>query len=379
MTKCPPSGFAGYPVAIMSSTTAHSEVVGSLLRPAWLLEARSVLAAGALEPAEFKVVEDRAVREGIALQESAGIGFITDGELRRYAFYGQLIDAVAGFDKFGGWEISFRDDSGDAVKLKRPVVVGKLRFQRSLCAEEWAFLRAVTAHPAKVTMPSVQQTAAFYDPGLSRDAYLTQDEYLADMVGVLRQEISELRRLGCTYVQLDAPQYAALLDPEIRQGYRERGNDPDMLIDRCIEMDNAVIEGHPGMTFGLHICRGNHRSRYLARGDYGPIQRVFNRSNFNRFLLEFDDERSGGFEPLSVVPNDRVVILGLVTTKRPQLESGEGLRRRVQEASRLFPIEQLGIGPQCGFASQIEGNLVTEDDQRLKLQLVGQIASEIWS
>jgi 5-methyltetrahydropteroyltriglutamate--homocysteine methyltransferase len=178
---------------------------------------------------------------------------------------------------------------------------------------------------------------------------------------------------------LDSPQYAALLDPEIRAGYRQRGNDPDKLIDRCIEMDNAVIEGHGGVTFGLHICRGNHRSHYLARGGYEPIQRVFNRSKFNRFLLEFDDERSGGFEPLSVVPDDRVVILGLVSTKRPTLEDPKLIRDRVAEAARLFPLEQLGLGPQCGFASQIEGNLVTQDDQRRKLELVGRVASEIWT
>jgi methionine synthase II (cobalamin-independent) len=342
------------------------------------MEARTAHSAGTLEEADFKAVEDRAVREAIALQEQAGIGVITDGELRRYAFYGHLIEAVEGFDKFGGWEIGFRDDSGDKVTLKRPVVVEKLRFTRSLCAEEWTYLRAVTSHSAKVTMPSAQQTAAFYDPSLSADAYTTQEAFLADVVSILRQEVAELKRLGCTYVQLDAPQYAALLDPEIREGYRKRGNDPDALIDRCVEMDNAIIDGHPGMTFGLHICRGNHRSRYLARGGYEPIQRVFNRSRFNRFLLEFDDERSGGFEPLSVVPHDRVVILGLVSTKRAKLEDPRELQTRVQEAARLFPLEQMGIGPQCGFASQIEGNLVTQDDQRRKLVLAAQVAGEIW-
>jgi 5-methyltetrahydropteroyltriglutamate--homocysteine methyltransferase len=363
----------------VTQTLNHTEVVGSLLRPSWLMDARSAFASGSIDVAAFKAVEDRAVREGIQLQESAGIGVITDGELRRYAFYGHLIDSVAGFDKFGGWEIAFRDDAGDTVKLKRPVVVDKLRFKRSLCGEEWTFLRAITDHPAKVTMPSAQQTAAFYDPAVSSGAYATQDAYLADVVDILRAEIDELIRLGCTYVQLDAPQYAALLDPEIREGYRARGNDPDKLIDRCIEMDNAIIAGHSGVTFGLHICRGNHRSHYLARGGYEPIQRVFNRSQFNRFLLEFDDDRSGGFEPLSVVPHDREVILGLISTKRPALEEPTVVRERVKEAARIFPLEQLGLGPQCGFASQIEGNLVTQADQRRKLELVGQVAAEIWA
>ncbi len=362
----------------MTAPGAHSEVVGSLLRPAGLMEVRAAHAEGRLDPADFKRAEDRAVTDAIRLQEEARIGVITDGELRRYAFYGHLIDSVFGFDKFGGWEIAFRDDAGETVQLKRPVVVEKLSFKRSLCAEEWTFLRATTEHPAKVTMPSAQQTSAFYDPKLSSGAYPSQDAYLADVVSILRKEVAELQRLGCTYVQLDAPQYAALLDPEIRAGYVARGNDPDRLIDRCIEMDNAIIDGHPGITFGLHICRGNHRSRYLARGGYEPIQRIFGGARFDRFLLEFDDERSGGFEPLRHVPDERMVILGLVSTKRPHLEDVAELRRRVEEAAHLHPVENLGIGPQCGFASQIEGNLVTAEDQRQKLNLVGRVAAEIW-
>src|SRR2546428_456650 len=220
----------------------HSEVVGSLLRPTYLVEARKQFETGQLNAADFKAVEDRAVNEAIALQETAGIDVITDGEMRRYAFYGHLVEALAGFDKFGGWAIPFRDETGEELVLKRPVVVEKLQWKRSMCAEEWVYLRSRTSHPGKVTMISAQQAAAYYDPEKSKSAYATRDAYLTDIVDFSRREVEELIRLGCTYIQIDAPQYAALLDPQMREGYRQRGNDPDKLIDVCIEMDNAIIE-----------------------------------------------------------------------------------------------------------------------------------------
>src|SRR5437660_8617816 len=255
--------------------TFHSEVVGSLLRPSYLVEARKQFESGQMSAADFKAVEDRAVNEAIALQEAAGIDVITDGEMRRYAFYGHLIDALAGFDKYGGWAIPFRDETGEELVLKRPVVVEKLQWKRSMCAEEWVYLRSRKSHAGKVTMISAQQAAAYYDPEKSKSAYSTRDAYLADIVDFSRREVEELIRLGCSYIQIDAPQYAALLDPQMREGYRQRGSDPDMLIDRCIEMDNAIIEGHPGITFAIHICRGNNQSKFYARGDYEPIARIF--------------------------------------------------------------------------------------------------------
>jgi 5-methyltetrahydropteroyltriglutamate--homocysteine methyltransferase len=185
-------------------------------------------------------------------------------------------------------------------------------------------------------------------------------------------------RLGCTYIQIDAPQYAALLDPELRDGYRKRGSDPDRLIDACIEMDNAVIGRHPGVTFGLHICRGNNQSMFYASGGYEPIARVFSRSRFQRFLLEYDDERSGGFEPLRAVPEDRVAVLGLVTTKTPRLESTDELERRLAEAAAFIPLDRLALSPQCGFASTLAGNRISPDVQRRKLALVAETARCVW-
>jgi 5-methyltetrahydropteroyltriglutamate--homocysteine methyltransferase len=164
----------------------------------------------------------------------------------------------------------------------------------------------------------------------------------------------------------------------MREGYRQRGSDPEQMIDRCIEMDNAIIDGHPGITFGIHICRGNNQSRFYASGDYEPISRIFNLTHFHRFLLEYDDQRSGGFSPLKHVPEDRVVVLGLVTTKKPQLESPDELRQRIEEASKYVPLERLALSPQCGFASTMEGNRITPDDQRRKLELVASVAKSVW-
>jgi 5-methyltetrahydropteroyltriglutamate--homocysteine methyltransferase len=353
-------------------------VIGSLLRPDELKAARARLDAGTLPAAEFKRLEDGAVDDAVRRQEAAGLDVVTDGELRRYAFFGHMIDALAGFEKHGGWAIPFRDEGGEELIFKRPVVVEKLRWRRSMCGEEFAYLRARATRATKVTLISTQQAAAYYDPTRSSGAYPTRDAFLADVVDFTRREVDELVRLGCTYVQIDAPQYAALLDPALREGYRTRGSDPDRLIDACIEMDNAVIGQHPGVTFGLHICRGNNQSKFYASGGYEPISRVFSKSRFQRFLLEYDDERSGDFEPLRVVPPDRHVVLGLVTTKKPRLESVDELRRRLDEAAKYVPLERLALSPQCGFASTMEGNRLTSQEQWSKLARVAETARLVW-
>ena len=359
--------------------TENSDVVGSLLRPRYLLDARAGLERGELTPPEFKRIEDRAVGEAIALQEAAGLDVVTDGEMRRYAFYGHLVEALEGFDKRAGWAITFRDGHGGESALERPLVVEKLKWRRQMSVEEFTYLRGRTARRVKVTLISAQQAAAYYDADKSRAAYATRDAYLADLVDFTRREIEELRRLGCDYVQIDAPQYAALLDEKIREGYRQRGHDPDKMLDACIELDNAIIAGHPGMTFGIHICRGNHKSMFYASGGYDRIAaQVFQRARFDRFLLEYDDGRSGTFEPLRHVPDGRVVVLGLVSSKTPRLESGDELKARIAEAARIIPLERLALSPQCGFASTHEGNALSPDDQRRKLELVASTAREVW-
>jgi methionine synthase II (cobalamin-independent) len=356
----------------------RSDVVGSLLRPPELKAARARWERGELSASALKQVEDQAVDDAVSLQESAGLDVLTDGELRRYAFFGHLIDALEGFDKFGGWAIPFHNEAGERLVFKRPVVVEKLRWRRSMCTEELVYLRGRTDRPVKVTLISSQQAAAYYDPEQSTGAYPTRDAYLADIVDLTRREVEELVRLGGTYIQIDAPQYAALLDPDLREGYRTRGSDPDRLIDACIEMDNAVIGRHPGVTFALHICRGNNQSMFYASGGYEPIARVFSRSRFQRFLLEYDDRRSGGFEPLRAMPDDRTVVLGLVTTKTPRLETVAELRARIDEAARFVPLERLALSPQCGFASTMEGNRITPAEQEAKLRRVVETVNAVW-
>src|SRR5437660_578592 len=360
--------------------TFRSDVVGSLLRPDSLKEARAALEAGRMTPAAFKQAEDRAVDEAIALQENAGLSGVTDGELRRYAFFGHLVEALEGFDKFGGWAIPFHNEQGEQIVFKRPVVVEKLRWRHSMCAEEWVYLRARTKKAGKVTLISAQLRAAYYYPDKSKAAYPTRDAYLADVVDLTRREVEELIRLGCTYIQIDAPQYAALLDPEMREGYKKRGSDPDRMIDTTIEMDNAVIGQHPGVTFGLHICRGNNQSMFYASGGYEPIaERVFKRARFQRFLLEYDDERSGSFEPLRAVPDDRIVVLGLVTTKKARLETVEELGERIEAAAKIVPRERLALSPQCGFASTLEGNRITPEPRARQLGVTTEEVGDVFA
>jgi 5-methyltetrahydropteroyltriglutamate--homocysteine methyltransferase len=250
--------------------------------------------------------------------------------------------------------------------------------RRSLCAEEWTYLRARASARAKVTLISPVLAGNYWQPDRSTSAYPTREAYLADVVDVLRREVDELVRLGCDYVQLDSPAYSSLLDPERRAAMKAQGQDPDRRIDETIEAENAIIRGHPGVTFAIHICRGNHRGRYSSRGSYDPIARVFQRTLFDRFLLEYDDPaRDGGFEVLHRMPEDRAVVLGLVTTKRPELEDLDLLARRVEEAARFVPLDRLAVSPQCGFASSDEGAIPAEA-QRRKLELVGALASTVW-
>jgi 5-methyltetrahydropteroyltriglutamate--homocysteine methyltransferase len=299
--------------------------------------------------------------------------------MRRSAFYAHLVESLEGFNSSAGWTITFRDSEGHKAQLERPVVVEKLQWRRQMCAEEFTYLRGRTKVPSKVTLLSAQQAAAYYDPDKSRAAYPTRDAYLADLVDYTRREIAELIRLGCEYVQIDAPQYAGLLDETIREGYRQRGSDPDKMLDATIELDNAIVAGHTGTTFGIHICRGNHKSMFYASGGYDRIaEKVFSRANFDRFLLEYDDERSGTFEPLRHLPDNRTVVLGLVSSKTARMETAENLKARIAEAAQIVPLERLALSPQCGFASTHEGNALSEIDQRKKLELVAAVAKQVW-
>lgn len=377
----------------MSVPRAHPESslrcdhVGSLLRPPALLKARDRLVAGGLDARSFKRVEDEAVREVVALQEAAGCAVVTDGELRRESFQSELTAAVAGFEGVGLqswlWGDWHSDELGDK-RVERPAqaaVVAPLERRRTLAAEEFTFLRSVTDRVAKVTLPSPTLFANLWDPERSRDAYPTFDAFMDDVVAILRDEVRELARLGCTYIQLDAPHYPLLIDRVWRVFYEARGWSVERWLSYGIELDNAVIDAarDDGVIFGFHLCRGNQDSRWLVAGGYEEIAApVLGGVRADRLLLEYDDERSGGFEPLRLVRDDAIVVLGLVTTKGPRRESEEELEARIREAARIVPLHRLAVGTQCGFATSVVGNALTVADERAKLELLARTAERVW-
>jgi 5-methyltetrahydropteroyltriglutamate--homocysteine methyltransferase len=366
--------------------TAHADVVGSLLRPPELLAAQKDHAAGRLTDAGFKAVEDRAVDQAVGWQEAAGLEVVTDGEMRRLSFQSQLAEAV---DGFGAWDIDaflWGDWHGDTAvgdwQGGRPAglgVVDKLKRKRHLSVEEFVYLRGRATVTAKVTLPSPSLIANFWSPERSSAAYPTLESFLADVVGILRDDVAELARLGATYIQIDAPHYPLLLDPATREFYEARGWTLAQWLDLGIALDNAVIDGFADLTFGFHLCRGNQGSRWLVAGGYELIAKpIFQGIAADRLMLEYDDDRSGGFEPLVDVPDDKVAVLGLVTTKRADLEPQADLVGRIREASRYVALERLAISPQCGFATSIVGNNLSIEAQNRKLALVAATAREVW-
>ncbi|MBO0705288.1 MAG: cobalamin-independent methionine synthase II family protein [Candidatus Dormibacteraeota bacterium] len=368
--------------------TARAEHAGSLLRPHFLVEAREAQAAGNLDPATFKALEDRAVSQAIALQSDAGCEIVTDGELRRESFQSELTAACDGFtgvDRnawlWGDWH---SEEVGD-VRIERPTelaVVSPVRKRRSLAAEEFTFLRDRISGTGKVTLPSPTLFANLWSPDRSTGAYPTLDAFMADVVEILREEVRELVRLGCTYIQLDAPHYPLLIDPTWRAFYEGRGWTLQRWLSYGVELDNAVIEAGKeparAATFGFHLCKGNQLSRWLVAGGYEPIAAsVLGAVRADRLLLEYDDERSGTFEPLRQVPDDRIVVLGLVSTKRSALEPEAELEARLGEAGRHVDLERLAVGTQCGFATSVGGNAITPEAQRQKLRLIVRLATRV--
>ena len=364
---------------------ARADHVGSLLRPPELLRARAAHTAGELDHASFKRIEDQAIREVIALQEAAGCQVITDGEFRRESFQSELTASVDGVEGVNIDAWLWGDWHSDAVgdkRVARPealAVTGRLRRRRFLASEEFAFLRGYTDRVAKVTLPSPTLFANLWDPQRSRAAYPRFDDFMADVVAILIDEVRELERLGATYIQLDAPHYPLLIDPLWRAFYEQRGWTLERWLSYGIELDNAVIDAAPGVTFGFHLCRGNQDSRWLVAGGYDAIARpIFGAIKAHRLLLEYDDERSGSFDPLALVPDDKLVVLGLVTTKTPRVETEEQLEQRITNASRVIDRERLAVGTQCGFSTSVVGNRITVEDERRKLEVIARTAARVW-
>ena len=366
------------------TVTARVEHVGSLLRPQYLLDARAAYAGGALTPAELKAAEDRAVREAVALQDELDLPVVGDGEMRRESFQAELTAACDGFSGvdldawlWGSWH---SDEVGDATIARPPdlAVTAPLRKRRNLAAEEFTFMRASTDRQIKVTLPSPTLFANLWSPEQSAAAYPSLDAFMADVVQILRDEVAELVRLGCDYIQLDAPHYPLLVDPAWREFYESRGWPFKRWLSYGIELDNAVIEAGRPATFGFHLCRGNQLSRWLVSGGYEPIAGpIFGSVNADRLLLEYDDERSGTFDPLRLVPDDKIIVLGLVTTKTSRVESADAVEARLRQAADLVGRDRLAVSPQCGFATSAAGNAITPEAERAKLALLARIAASL--
>ncbi|MHB8732470.1 MAG: uroporphyrinogen decarboxylase/cobalamine-independent methonine synthase family protein [bacterium] len=369
---------------LMGSATrpCRADHVGSLLRPPEILDARN---AGL--PAErLREVEDRQILRVLAHQRDLGLDVFTDGELRRRNFMSDLLDAVEGFDT---GDAVARSWSGTVAAAPAPVssvtgiATAKLRQRRALTAHELPFLNAHSPGAVKITLPSANQFPAIaFKRGVTDRVYPNHSALLWEIVPIINAEIRALAGQGVPYVQIDAPRYSYYIDPKWRDYVlKEMGVEPAAALEEAVRADNASLDGarRPGVTLAIHLCRGNNRSQWYARGGYDPIaERLFGTLAVDRFLLEYDDERSGTFEPLRFVPEDKTVVLGLVSSKRPRLESKTDLIRRIREAERYVPLERLALSPQCGFASTMEGNLLSEEDQWAKLRLVVETAREVW-
>jgi 5-methyltetrahydropteroyltriglutamate--homocysteine methyltransferase len=374
----------------------RNDVVGSLLRPGSLKEARRRYDAGQISLAELRAIEDQSIRQAVQLQEQAGLSVVTDGEYRRLNFQDSFGESVTGYDagkpslefyeqRVAGssplrrWEIPDQgEQKGTAVAQRRPVAE-KISLARNVPADEFRFLRRVARTPGKVALIGPDRIAQRFDWQNSKAVYSGLDEFVDDVVKVEREIIRGLIDEGCRYVQIDAPGYTAYVDPPSLQAMRARGEDSNENFSRSLRADNALIDGFDDVTFGIHLCRGNQRSMWHREGSYDAIaERLLNELKHDRFLLEYDTPRAGGFEPLRFLPKGKMIVLGLVSTKVAPLETVDALMRRVDEASRYVSLEQIAISPQCGFSSDVVENLIHEDDQKRKLEVVVETARQIW-
>jgi 5-methyltetrahydropteroyltriglutamate--homocysteine methyltransferase len=359
----------------------RAEQVGSLLRPPEVLRARAAHAEGRLDLAELRAEEDRAIRQALDKQRELGLDVLTDGEMRRGSWLTDMADAVDGFVS-ERVALEWKGPGGGIEGSTAKVVGAKLRKVRKMTGHEVPFLKKFAQGPFKVTLPAPSNfMLSSYKAGITEKFYPTHSDLLKDLVEIVRDDVQWLIAEGVQYIQFDAPYYSHYLDPRQRQHMKQAGLDPDKELENAIAGDNAALEGVPrgSVALALHVCRGNSRSRWYTEGGYDAIaEKIFGKLDVDRFLLEYDSNRSGGFEPLRLVPRGKTVVLGLVTTKEPRLESQDELRRRIDEAAKHVPLENLALSPQCGFASVAAGNLLSIDEQWRKLELVVETARKVW-
>jgi 5-methyltetrahydropteroyltriglutamate--homocysteine methyltransferase len=377
--------------------------IGSLVRPPKLKDKFARYDRREISLAELGAAQDEAVREIIAKQIQHGLPVVTDGEFRRHSFQESFSESVSGFDVPQSVSLYYErrnlnltpleraeqnfDEAGPAIVTRRPAVE-RLKLLRNLPLEEFRFAHPVADRPVKVTLIGPDRIAQRFKWEASRSIYKDLDDFVSDVVAIERRIISELVEAGCRYVQIDAPGYTAYVDQVSLDRMRSRGEDPERNLQRSIEADNALIEGFSGVTFGIHICRGNARTidpnsgklvpQWHREGSYDRIaERLFNNLKHQRLLLEYESERAGTFEPLRCVPKDKMVVLGLVSTKSSDMEAGEHLKRRIDEASCYLPLEQLALSPQCGFGG-IDSKVLSEEEMWLKLDRIVETAAQVW-
>jgi 5-methyltetrahydropteroyltriglutamate--homocysteine methyltransferase len=357
------------------NATYRAEQVGSLLRPQEVLDRRGG------DPEQLKEAEDGAIADAFRRQRDVGLDIFTDGEIRRGSWVTDMAEAVDGFVS-AKVMLEWKGPGGGTEASTANAVGSELRKRRKLTEYELPFLKERAPGPFKVTLPAPSNfMVASYKPGVTDKVYKSPADLLDAIVEIVRDEIRWLVSEGVSYIQFDAPYYSHYLDPAQRERMQREGWDPDQELLTGITGDNAALQDVPRdrVTLALHVCRGNSRSRWYTEGGYDVIaEQLFQMLNVDRFLLEYDTERSGGFQPLRMVPRGKTVVLGLVTTKDPRLESKDALRRRIDEAAKYVPIENLALSPQCGFASVAAGNLLTMDDQWRKLELVAETARKVW-
>ncbi|MFW3170793.1 5-methyltetrahydropteroyltriglutamate--homocysteine S-methyltransferase [Geodermatophilus sp. CPCC 206100] len=364
----------------------RADHVGSLLRPPRLLEARARLAAGEIDATELRGIEDAAIADAVRLQADVGLRSATDGEFRRATWHMDFIYAITGISKVEGKgrPVHFHNASGDIDWVPAGLHVdGPLSIDEPIFGADFAYLQSLVGpgQTPKLTIPSPSMVhyrggAAAIDPAV----YPDEDAFWEALSAAYRQQVQGISAQGCTYLQMDDTSLAYLNDPAQRADLAEQGRDAEHQHERYIRQINAAVAGRPdGLAVTIHLCRGNFRSSWAAEGGYDFVaEALFGGLDVDGFFLEYDDARSGSFEPLRFVPPGKRVVLGLVTSKRPELESKDELKRRIDEAARYVPLEQLALSPQCGFSSTVEGNAVTPDDQAAKLRLVVEVAEEVW-
>jgi len=362
----------------------RADHVGSFLRPERLAAMRQRFADGDCGAEELRAVEDECIREVVKKQEDVGLQGITDGEFRRTYFHVDFLEKLDGVDvTYGEFKTAFRRDDGTEVGFRPPTmhVTGKIRHARSIQSDDFSFLKAAVTRTPKVCIPA--PSMLHFRGGrqaISQDAYPDLEAFYDDLAAAYRQEVAGLAALGCRYLQMDDTNLAYLCDPEIRQTTIDRGDDPDELTRLYCRMVNDSIGQRPhDMVISVHLCRGNFKSAWVAQGGYEPVAEIlFNEMAIDGFFLEYDDERSGDFAPLRFMPKDKTVVLGLMSSKRPEVEDADALKTRIDEAAQYVPLEQCALSHQCGFSSTAHGNEIGQDDQWKKLARCVEVANQVW-